>query len=107
ELFPADTRIVNLRAQFDDHLARSSGAQVGFMHLLERAASAVADGTPVTVDRLDYNHTRGDLALEVRAADFAALEQLRQRLNEQGQSVQLGSASRDGDAVSARVVIGG
>lgn len=107
ELFPADTRIVDLRAQFDDHLTRGSGAQAGFMPLLERAARAVAEGTPVTVDRLDYNETRGDLALEVRAADFAALEQLRQRLNEQGQSVQLGSASRDGDAVSARVVIGG
>jgi len=107
ELFPADTRIVNLRAQFDDHLAQASGAQAGFTRLLEHAATAVADGAPVTVQRLDYNETRGDLALEVRAADFAALEQLRQRLNEQGQSVQLGSASRDGDAVSARVVIGG
>ena len=32
---------------------------------------------------------------------------LRRRLGDAGQSVQLGSASREGDGVSARVVIGG
>ncbi|MFP5340399.1 MAG: type II secretion system protein GspL, partial [Gammaproteobacteria bacterium] len=46
-------------------------------------------------------------ALQVQAMDFPTLETLRRRLDETGQSVQLGSASREGDGVSARVVIGG
>lgn len=107
ELFPDDQRIVNLRAQFDAHIGQSSGVSSGFMRLLNEVALALAEGIPVSIGQLDYNQARGDLALQVRASDFAALEQLRQRLGETGESVQLGSASRDGDAVSARVVIGG
>ena len=107
ELFPEDIRIVNMRAQFDDHLARGSGGQAGFLRLLDHAAAALEDGIPVTIGQLDYNQDRGDLAMQVRAMDFATLETLRRRLGEAGQSVQLGSANREGDAVSARVVIGG
>ncbi|MCF7200855.1 type II secretion system protein GspL [Pseudomonas oligotrophica] len=107
ELFPQDTRIVDLRAQFTDHLSRGAGGQAGFLRLLEHVANALAEGTPVTVSQVDYNEDRGDLALQVQAGDFAALEQLRQQLAQAGQAVQLGSASRDGAGVSARVVIGG
>ena len=107
ELFPDDRRIVNLRAQFDEHIGQRAGSSAGFMRLLDEVALAMAEGIPVSISQLDYNQARGDLALQVRASDFAALEQLRQRLGETGASVQLGSASRDGDAVSARVVIGG
>ncbi len=107
ELFPEDRRIVNLRAQFDQHLGQRGGATSGFMSLLDQVAQALADGMPVSITQLDYNEARGDLALQVRAGDFATLEQLRQRLSEIGGNVQLGSASRDGDSVSARVVMGG
>jgi general secretion pathway protein L len=107
ELFPDDRRIVNLRAQFDEHIGQRSGASSGFMRLLDKVAQAMAEGIPVSISQLDYNEARGDLALQVRASDFATLEQLRQRLSESGESVQMGSASRDGDMVSARVVIGG
>lgn len=107
ELFPEDQRIVNLRAQFDDHISQSTGASAEFMRLLNEVALVVGEGIPVSIGQLEYSQARGDLALQVRASDFATLEQLRQRLGETGESVQLGSASRDGDAVSARVVIGG
>ncbi|WP_120997478.1 type II secretion system protein GspL [Stutzerimonas urumqiensis] len=106
ELFPEDVRIVNLRAQFDDHLGRGAVASAGFLRLLEHAATAT-DGSPVTIADLEYSDARGELAMQVQAQDFAALEDLRQRLVATGQNVELGSASRDGDGVSARVVIGG
>ncbi|MBA1274812.1 type II secretion system protein GspL [Stutzerimonas azotifigens] len=106
ELFPEDTRIVNLRAQFTDRIGQQAGPSAGFMALLSDAAQAVTEAS-VTVGQLDYNEDRGDLSMQVRANDFPALEQLRQRLGEIGQSVQLGSASREGDGVTARVVIGG
>ena len=107
ELFPEDRRIVNLRAQFDEHIGQRAGGPSGFMRLLDEVALAMTEGVAVTISQLDYNQARGDLALQVRASDFATLEQLRQRLGETAENVQLGSASRDGDAVSARVVVGG
>lgn len=107
ELFPEDLRIVNLRAQFDAHLAQAGGGGGAFLGMLDAVAQALEEELPVTIDQIEYSQARGDLALQVRASDFAVLEQLRQRLADGGQPVQMGSASRDSDGVSARVLLGG
>lgn len=108
ELFPQDSRIVNLRAQFAEHLAQGgeSGGS-GFLPLLSQVSGAVDGASALSIVQLDYSEGRGDLALQVRAPDFAALEQLRKRLGEAGLAVQLGSANREEGGVTARVVIGG
>ena len=63
-------------------------------------------GGQVQISQVDFSEVRGDLAMQVQAADFAELEGLRERLQNSGLAVQLGSASREGSGVSARVVIG-
>ncbi|MDH4585343.1 type II secretion system protein GspL [Pseudomonas sp. BN415] len=109
ELFPQDNKLVNLRAQFDQHLAEASSSGQGrLLALLGQAAQAlIAEGAQVRVQQLDFSETRGDLALQVQAPGFDALERLRERLIGSGLSVQMGSASRDPSGVSARLVIGG
>ncbi|MNE60880.1 Type II secretion system protein L [compost metagenome] len=109
ELFPQDNKLVNLRAQFDQHLAEASSSGQGrLLALLGQAAQAlIAEGAQVRVQQLDFSETRGDLALQVQAPGFDALERLRERLIGSGLSVQMGSASRDQSGVSARLVIGG
>ncbi len=108
ELFPQDSKLVNLRAQFDQHLnAASGGGQSRLLVLLAHVSAAVtATGGQVQISQLDFSEVRGDLAKQVQAADFAELEVLRERLQGSGLTVQLGSASREGSGVSARVVIG-
>lgn len=107
ELFPQDKRIVNLRAQFAEHLAQGAGATSGrFLQLLEPVAGALVEAPALSIVQLDFSESRGDLALQVRAPDFADLERLRQRLSEAGLAVQLGSANREEGGVTARVVIG-
>ena len=59
------------------------------------------------VQQLDFNAERGDFALNLQASDFSALESLRTRLQEAGLAVDMGSASREDNGVSARLVIGG
>ena len=107
QLFPEDTRIVNLRAQFAEHLRNSTQVTGGFVGLMETASASLMQGGSVSVSRLDYSKSRGDLSLQVRAKDFAELEKLRQQLGEAGLSVQMGSASREEDGVTARVILGG
>lgn len=108
ELFPEDTRIVNLQAQFAEHLKqREAGGQGDFFTLLNHAVNALSDTPQLRVQQLDFSQERGDLALQLQAADFASLEQLRQRLQQDGLQVQLGSASREAQGVSARMIIGG
>lgn len=110
ELFPDDSKLVNLRAQFDQHLeAGGSSGQGRLLGLLAEVNQAmIADGgASVEIDQMDFSDIRGDLAMQVRAAGFAELERLRERLQESGLAVQLGSASRETTGVSARLVIGG
>lgn len=109
ELFPQDSKLINLRAQFDQHLAAGTATGQGrLLGLLDQAADALlAEGAQVRVQQLDFSNTRGDLSMQVQAPGFDALERLRERLIAAGLAVQLGSASREGTAVSARLVIGG
>lgn len=109
ELFPQDSKLINLRAQFDQHLAQSTGSDSPVLGLLAEVAAALhAEGMPqVQVNQLDYSANRADMSLQLQAPGFAELEGLRERLEAAGLSVQMGSASREAEGVSARVVIGG
>lgn len=108
KLFPEDLRIVNLKAQFAEHLSQEDQRHGGFINLLEQASVAIVKAqSALTVVQVDYSQSRGDLALQIQAKDFSELEHLRQRLTEAGVAVQLGSASRDEQGVTARVVLGG
>ncbi|MBD9424362.1 type II secretion system protein GspL [Pseudomonas sp. PDM15] len=109
ELFPDDNKLINLRAQFDQHLAEAEGGgQSQLLSLLDQAAAAInQEAAKVQVQQLDFNAQRGDLALNLQANDFASLESLRTRLQEAGLAVDMGSASREDNGVSARLVIGG
>lgn len=109
ELFPEDTKLVNLRAQLDQHLSAAGASGQGqLLGLLGQVSQAMlVEGSQVQVQQVDYSSTRGDLALQVQASGFDELEQLRSRLQEAGLAVQMGSASRESTGVSARLVIGG
>lgn len=109
ELFPQDTKLINLRHQLDEHLSQgATGGKSRLLALMELTSTAVqADGGLVRVQQLDFSDTRGDLALQLQAPDFGALERLRQRMADAGLPVQLGSASRETNGVSARLVVGG
>ncbi|MGP0172339.1 type II secretion system protein GspL [Pseudomonas sp. NCHU5208] len=109
ELFPQDSKLINLRAQFDQHLAEAQGRDSPLLGVLGDVATALQAGgaAQVQVRQVDYSATRGDLALQLQAPGFAELEGLRERLEQTGRAVQMGSASREDEGVSARMVIGG
>ncbi|UUY10636.1 type II secretion system protein GspL [Pseudomonas sp. J452] len=108
ELFPEDRRIVNLKAQFAEHLKAGAQSGSGFISLMDKAAASLAQSkSSISVAQADYSQSSGDLALQVQAKDFSEVEQLRQRLIAVGLTVQMGSASREEQGVTARVVLGG
>ncbi|VFT11067.1 general secretion pathway protein L [Pseudomonas aeruginosa] len=79
QLFPEDRKLINLRAQFDQHLAdsASSGGEGQLLGLLGQAATVIGGEPTVSVEQLDFSAARGDVALQVRAPGFDVLERLR------------------------------
>lgn len=104
-LFPQDHRIVDLRAQFDAHMAGGGGGR-GFVALLEAAAGSLADDPGITVVGLDYT-AEGGLALQLEGGDPAGFERLREHLRSAGWAATLTPSDADGTAASARLLVGG
>lgn len=107
ELFPDDRRIVNLRAQFDEHLRggeETSGAS-GFLGMLDYIVSAITEVPAVKIQQLEYQGNAGELSIQVDADDFSSLEKLRDYLTKAGVDVRIGSAARQESGITARIVI--
>lgn len=101
-LFPTEQRIVDLRAQFDRHLAAGLGTS-RFLELLQAvSAHAPGDGA-LQLRQLEYSAARGAMQLTADPSHAAALEDLGDRLRADGFRVQ----ADDGRNDAPGLVVGG
>ena len=109
-LFPQQTRRVNMRAQLNAVLRQMRGQPPlqGLVPYLRKVALALQDPAlsrqPLQVKSLQYQRDQQSLRLQVQAAGFAELEQLRSVLGRYFQ-VEQGALSRDGAGVAGSLVL--
>ncbi|MDX1252338.1 MAG: type II secretion system protein GspL [Gammaproteobacteria bacterium] len=99
QAFPEARKVVNARAQMEEHLKELRGGGAGgedFLGLLASIGSRLKETPGAELQRVSYNEGSVDIALLI--ADLQSLDQLKQRLSAQGGlSVDIQSAaSRDG-----------
>jgi len=83
-----------------------SGADRGFLRLVQSVAPVLADASDVETGALSYR--RSALNIEVKAPSLQAVDRLKQRLSKvSGVEVKLGEATSGGDRAQARFVIRG
>lgn len=109
--FPQDRNIRDVKRQMEDHLRQaeklSSGAS--FLALLAQTGSKINESnrgkpTPhVTPTRLSYDEAQGDLKVDLIAENYGALDAFKNQIQAIPLSVEVASASQDGDKVKARV----
>ena len=107
QLFPEERRIVNLRAQFDEHLRRSESPQgeAGLMWMLDQVATAIDKAAAIKMQQFEYREEGGELGMQVDADEFSSLEKFRDHLLRAGVGVRIASASRQKSGISAQVVV--
>lgn len=107
ELFPEEQRLVNLRAQFDEHLRRSENLQgeAGLMRVLNQVATAIDEVAVVRVQQFEYREEGDELSMQIDTDEFSSLELFRDHLIKSELSVRIASASRQKSSISAQVVI--
>lgn len=78
ELFPTETRVVNLAAQLDQQLRalQGGGRRDGLLPLLETLAQAVTTNQGLKLQGLQYRE--GALSISLEAADLQVVERLRE-----------------------------
>ena len=90
-----------LRRQLD--VLGGTGQSSGFVGLMDRVGGAIAGMPGTSIASINYNDKGDEMRLNIVAADFEGVEQLRSRINEAGLEAVMESSSTQGDRVSARL----
>jgi general secretion pathway protein L len=93
-----------LRRQLD--AMRGSGQSSGFVSLVELVGQVVSTMPRTTISTINYSDKADEMRMNIVAADFSAVEQLRSRINDSGLDAVMESSNAQGDRVRARLRIG-
>ncbi|KTS78558.1 hypothetical protein NS274_06345 [Pseudomonas oryzihabitans] len=106
--FPEDQRVVNLRAQLDQHLVESKteGCASAVM-VMAAISSSIGEIPSLELVSFAWSMEKEEAALMVRSADFSDLERLRNGLAGKGYVTKMNSASKDEGRAIAQFLISG
>lgn len=103
-LYPEQTRVVDLAAQFQALQSRRGQSQDTQVARLVRLTEQVIGASNVEVQRIDFREDEG-WKIQLTANSFVELEQLRERGQQTGLPVTLGSASKQNNRVQATLTL--
>ena len=104
-LYPEQTRIVDLPAQLRALQQQAAAPHNGHMARLVQLTEQVIGASSVEVQRMEWRTGIG-WVLNITAASFAELEQLRMRGVQSALPITLGNASQQGSRVQAILTLG-
>ena len=93
-----------LRRQLD--ALRGSAQTGGFVSLMERVGRVIASKPGTTIASVNYNDKGNEMRMNIVAADFEAVEQVRAEINKAGLQAVMESSSAQGERVRARLRVG-
>ena len=93
-----------LRRQLD--AMRGSAHTSGFVSLMDRVGAVIAEHQGTTIASINYNDKAEEMRMNIIAADFEAVEQVRAQINQAGLEAVMESSSAQGDRVRARLRVG-
>ena len=103
-LYPQQTRIVDLSAQLDALQKQGATPSATALARLVRLTEQVIGAGNSDVQRLDFRSGDG-WKVQLTASSFNELDQLRERGQQSGMPLRIGNASKDGNRVSAVLML--
>ena len=106
DIFPGETRIINVRRQMSQKLGqRVDGQGRGFAEYLGYLAQGIDRNASIL--SLNYTETRDELAADLLLRNYDELERMKQRLGQLGVNVDITSAEQQDTGVRARIRLKG
>lgn len=103
-LYPQQTRVIDLSAQLDAVQRQGPEPSATALARLVSLTEQVIGGGDVDVQRIDFRAGDG-WTVQLTAASFNELEQLRERGQQNGMPVRIGNSSKDGQRVQAVLML--
>ncbi len=85
---------------------RGTSESGGFVRLMEQVGGVVAQMPGTSIATINYNDKAGEMRMNLVAADFEAVEELRSKINAAGLEATMESSNAQGEKVRARLRIG-
>lgn len=85
---------------------RGSAQNSGFVTLVERVGGVIAASDGTSIVSINYNDKASEMRLNILAANYDAVEQLRSGMNSLGLEAVMENSSAQGDKVRARLRVG-
>ena len=86
---------------------QGSAQTSGFVSLMDKVGSVIAARQGTSIASINYSDRGGELRMNIVAADYTAVEQIREGINAAGLTATLESSSAQGEQVRARIRVGG
>ena len=86
---------------------QGSAQSSGFVSLMAKVGSVIAGREGTSIASINYSDRGGELRMNIVAADYTAVEQIREGINKTGLKAVMESSSAEGDRVRARIRVGG
>ncbi|CAM3932352.1 type II secretion system protein GspL [Rheinheimera salexigens] len=107
QAFPNEP-VVNLSLQLKRKLAQvDGGTEQGFLTLLAALQQQLATVPDISLENLRFDSKLSELRFQAKASSFQSFEQLKNKLEQAGFSVNQGTLSNDGDKVQGSVAMRG
>lgn len=90
-----------MRRQLD--AIKGTGQTSGFVSLVNRVGGVIATMPGTTISTMNYSEKGDEMRMNIVAADFEGVEQLRSKINEAGLEAVMENSSAQGDKVRARL----
>ena len=105
--FPQE-RISNLKRQVERKLAASGGnASSDLLGYLALVQPAISQAESMTLDNFRYDQKKAEFKFQATASDFQSFEQLKNSLQQQGQSLEQGALSQVAGKVQGTMTLRG
>lgn len=85
---------------------RGSAQASGFVGLMNRVGEVIAGKPGTIIASINYNDRGNEMRMNIVAADFETVEQVRAAINRAGLKAEMESSSAQGDQVRARLRVG-
>jgi type II secretion system protein L len=85
---------------------RGSTQSSGFVALVAKVGAVIADRPGTRIASINYNDKADEMRMNILAADFEAVEQVRSAINQSGLEAVMESSSAQADGVRARLRVG-
>ncbi len=85
---------------------RGSGQSSGFVSLMEQVGTVIAGKPGTSIATINYNDKGDEMRMNIVAADYETVEQVRAAMNEAGLEAVMESSSAQGQRVRARLRVG-